>query len=405
MVALLALLVARAASAQAPGDGACVPDETASCAPVAGSGGGAARAPDAPRPDAAAARATLVVFWGIGCPHCEEARPRVAELAAAHPELEVEWVEVRRDAAGRARLLATAERLGVQGPGIPLFVVGQRAIVGYRGASTRAELEAAVEDALAGRAGRADVPRTVELPLFGAVDPSALSLPAFTLLIGLADGINPCAFYVLIVLLGILLHVRSRARIALYGGIFVVMSGLVYFLFMTVWLGLFQLVGVSRYLTLGLGVVLVAMGLVNLKELVWFKKGVSLMVPDKAKPGLFRRMRGIASAASLPAAILGISALAFVVNLVELGCTLGLPAVYTRILSLRHDLSPGGRVGYLVLYNAAYVVPLALIVGIYAATLHRLTLGERAAKILKAVSGTLLLLFGVLFIAAPDLLR
>ena len=92
-------------------------------------------------------------------------------------------------------------------------------------------------------------------------------------------------------------------------------------------------------------------------------------------------------------------------NLVELGCTLGLPADYTRILSLRHDLGAAGRFGYLVLYNAAYVVPLALIVAIYATTLHRLTLSQRGAKILKAVSGVLLLVFGLLFVVAPDTLR
>lgn len=129
------------------------------------------------------------------------------------------------------------------------------------------------------------------------------------------------------------------------------------------------------------------------------------MIPDKAKPGLYRRMRGISRSASLPAAFAGIAVLAFVVNLIELGCTLGLPAIYTRILTLRTDLSTATRYGYLVLYNLAYVVPLALIVVVYAATLHRITLGERGAKVLKGVSGVLLVAFGALFLVAPDVLR
>jgi hypothetical protein len=229
-------------------------------------------------------------------------------------------------------------------------------------------------------------------------------MPAFTLLVGLLDGINPCAMWVLLVLLGLLLHVRQRRRLLLFGGVFVLMSGLVYFLFMTVWVGLFRLVGISRLITIGLGIVVLAMGLINLKELVWFKKGPSLTIPDQAKPGLYRRMRGVANAASLPAALLGITFLAFVVNLIELGCTLGLPAVYTRILTLRADLPPSMHYAYLALYNLAYIVPLALIVTVYVATLHRLTLGERGAKVLKAVSGTLLVVFGVVFIVAPGLL-
>jgi hypothetical protein len=128
---------------------------------------------------------------------------------------------------------------------------------------------------------------------------------------------------VLLVLLSILVLVKSRARLLLFGAMFVVASGVVYFLFMTAWMELFSLAGLSRAITVLLGLVVLAMGLVNLKELLWFKKGVSLMIPDRAKPGLFRRMRAIAHSVSLPAALAGIAALAFLVNLIELGCTLG----------------------------------------------------------------------------------
>jgi hypothetical protein len=124
------------------------------------------------------------------------------------------------------------------------------------------------------------------------------------------------------------------------------------------------------------------------------------MIPEQAKPGLYRRMRGIAKSTSLAAAFAGIAVLALLVNLIELGCTLGLPAIYTRILRLRGDLSAAARYGYLALYNLAYVVPLALIVILYAVTLYRLTLSERGAKVLKAGSGVLLVAFGLLFIAA-----
>jgi hypothetical protein len=144
---------------------------------------------------------------------------------------------------------------------------------------------------------------------------------------------------------------------------------------------------------------------VNLKELLWFKKGPSLMIPDRAKPALFRRMRAIADAAGLSGAIVGIATLAFLVNLVELGCTLGLPAIYTRMLSLRFSSAPFTRFAYLALYNTLYVVPLALVVGIFAVTFRKFALTERSAKALKAISGLALLLFGVLFVVWPGALR
>jgi len=345
----------------------------------------------------------VLFFWGEGCPHCEQAKPFIRSLDQT-PNVEVEQIEVRRNPEGRRRFFTIIERLGVEGAGIPTFVIGDEAIIGFHPGVTEGQIRAALARAR-GEAATTSGPGAVDLPLIGRVDTASLPLPLLTMLIGLVDGINPCAMYVLVVLLGLLLHVRSRRRLILYGATFVVMSGIVYFLFMTAWLNVFLFAGVSRWVTIILGALLVGMGLINIKEVFWFKKGISLMVPDKAKPRLFRRMRGVTSAASLPAAFLGIAVLAFLVNLVELGCTLGLPAIYTRVLSLREELSAAARYGYLALYNVAYVVPLALIVLLFAFTMRRLVMTERRAKILKAVSGSILVVFGLVFIAAPELLQ
>jgi hypothetical protein len=397
----MALLLCLAVAPRALAQGACAPSADGGCA--RGDGGLATTVTPPPeRPATPSPRAVrLVFFWGVGCPHCEEATPAVARLAAGDADVLVERVEVRESEAGRLRFRAETERLGVAPASIPLFVIGDRWVVGFQPATTEARLRAMLREA---RGGSGEPP-WVDLPMLGRVDPRAASLPWFTLVVGLIDGLNPCAFYVLVALLGVLLHVRSRARVALFGATFVLMSGLVYFLFMAAWLHAFALIGAARAITRALGAALVAMGLVNLKELVWFKRGVSLMIPEKAKPGLLRRMRVIAQAASLPAAVAGIAALAFVVNLVELGCTLGLPAMYTRALAQRTGLSAAGRYAYLALYNVAYVIPLGVIVAAYAITLQRLALTEARAKALKAVSGVMLVAFGLVFLLAPQWLQ
>lgn len=364
-----------------------------------------------PAPSDAGARAKsavfeLVFFWGVGCPHCEEAKPFVDALERERPDLRVVRVESRKDAEGRRRFVDTMNGLGASAVGVPTFVVGERYVTGFVKGESEAPIRALVETRLReleGRPNEAGGDGLVRLPLLGEVDPKSVSLPWLTLVVGLADGVNPCAMWVLVVLLGILMHVRETKRMLLYAGTFVVMSGLVYFVFMVAWSTLFELLGFSRVATTVLGVGLLGMGLVNLKDVVWFKKGVSLVIPESQKPGLFRRMRAIAGSSSTPAAIAGIVALAFVVNLVELGCTLGLPAVYTRILSLR-GLSRGVRYGYIALYNLAYVVPLVVVVLGFVALRKRVTMTEKAARVLKGVSGTLLVVFGALFLVAPELL-
>ena len=75
------------------------------------------------------------------------------------------------------------------------------------------------------------------------------------------------------------------------------------------------------------------------------------------------------------------------------------------MLSLREGTGPAARAGWLALYNLAYVVPLAIIVAVAVASMRKLTLGERASRLLKAISGALLVAFGLVFLLRPDLLR
>lgn len=391
--ALLSPTAAHAAEdAAAP---ACGPDASAEPCPPVSAAPGSAPPAAAPSPTTPA----LTVYWGVGCPRCEEALPYLDALARAHPSLVVARYEVRQDAAGRARFRAEVERLGIAPPGIPLFVAGDRWVLGFARGRSEAEVEALALGALT--ADGEPAAAVVDLPLLGPREARRIPLAALTAMVGLLDGLNPCAMWVLVVLLGLLANVRSRRRALAFGGAFVLVSGVVYFAFMTAWSGLFAALGGSRRVTVVLGVALVAMGLVNVKELFLFRRGPTLTIPDRAKPALYRRMRRIAGATRLPAALLGVLALALLANLVELGCTVGLPALYTRVLSLRPELAPWQRLGWIAAYNAFYVIPLAAIVAAWAAFAPRARLGERAARALKAVSGILLVAFGVALLAAP----
>ena len=345
---------------------------------------------------------SLTFYWGIGCPHCEAAKPFLEALERERPELVITRVEVRRDAAGRQRFVAEVGRLRIAAPGIPLFVAGDAYVLGFTEGSSEQAVRGLV-GASTGAAARRDA-EVVQLPWVGRVEPRRVPLGAFTAAVGLLDGLNPCAMWVLVVMLGVLSNVRSRARLLGFGATFVVISGLMYFAFMTAWSGVFVAIGGSRRVTSILGVALLVMGLVNAKEVVAFRRGVSLTIPEKAKPALYRRMRGVVHATSLPAALLGVTLLALLANLVELGCTIGLPAMYTRVLSLRAELEPWQRVAWIGAYNVFYVVPLAAIVLLWVVAAPRARLGDRGARWLKGLSGVLLIAAGIVLLVAPELL-
>jgi hypothetical protein len=198
--------------------------------------------------------------------------------------------------------------------------------------------------------------------------------------------------------------VQSRKKLFLVGGTFVFFSGFIYFIFMAAWLNIFLLTGKIAAVTMAAGTIALFIALINIKDFFYFRKGVSLVIPEKAKPGLFARMRKLLKTASLPSVILGTLVLAAAANMYELFCTAGFPMVYTRLLTL-HNLTKVHYYLYLVLYNVIYVIPLALVVLFFAVTLGAKKLTERQGQVLKLVSGMMMLCLGAVLLAKPELLN
>jgi hypothetical protein len=369
---------------------------------------GAAQAPDSTGPPV-----DLLVFVGEGCPHCERALVWLADLRGRRPELLIDVRDVVRDPEAMAALRRLATERGLVAVSVPTFVVrDDQVLVGFTSAESTGEL---IEVFLADGPPSADEDRrgtapateissldspTVELPLIGAVALDEVGLPVFTIALGLLDGFNPCAMWVLLFLLSMLVGVGSRARMAMIGGVFVLVSGLVYYAFMAAWLSAFLFLGMSRWIQITLGGVALALGGLNVKDFLWMGRGPSLGIPEAVKPTLYARVRRVVTAEKLGAALGTATVLALLVNVVELLCTAGLPALYTRILTLR-ELPPLQYHGYLLLYDLFYMLDDALMLGIAVVTLSHHRLQRREARWLKLLSGAVMLGLGVVLLVQP----
>jgi hypothetical protein len=207
--------------------------------------------------------------------------------------------------------------------------------------------------------------------------------------------------WVLLFLLSLLVNLRNRLKMALIAGTFVAVSGLVYFVFMAAWLNMFLLIGLSRPIQIGFGVIALLVGVVNVKDFFALRHGISLSIPESAKPGLYARIRRILQADNLAAALAGIVILAGLVNLIELLCTAGFPALYTQILTL-HQMPAWEYYSYLGLYNLAYIFDDSLMVTIAVVTLSRRKLQERAGRWLKLASGLVMVGLSAVLLLQPE---
>jgi len=353
----------------------------------------------APGPGASAAAATpvvLQVFVRDGCPHCADAKRFLDRLSRARPGLQIDYRAVDRDPAAAAELSTLSRARGIWPPGVPTFVVRGQVLTGFDDENGAGHALVQLLDT-----GTVLPAQEVDSAFFGTLSASRLGLPLFTLALGLLDGFNPCAMWVLLFLLSLLVRLRDRRRLALIAGTFVFVSGAVYYAFMAAWLNVFLAVGLSETVRLLLAGVALLIGAVNVKDFAAWGHGPSLSIPQRAKPGLYARMRRVMDARALPAALLAVGALAVVVNFVELLCTAGLPAIYTAVLA-QQSLGPAAHYAYLGLYIVGYIADDTLMVGLAVYALGSGKLSERAGRWLKLVSGLAMLALGAVLLLRPQ---
>lgn len=360
-------------------------------------------------------RVVVYYFYSDTCPHCIEAKPFVASLdELGWIELHAHEVTKNRDNALLYRGVAAAA--GEQARSVPAFIFCGSMHTGFeRPETTGTVLLARMEHCranpelvLGAQSPGAPEPGKVmgvEVPVLGLINPSDWGLPILTVIIAGLDAFNPCAFFVLLFLLSLMVHARSRARMMLVGGTFVLISGIIYFVFMAAWLNVFLLIGELRLVTLIAGLVAVTLAAINIKDYFWFDSGgPSLSIPESKKPGMYQRMRNLVAAKSIHAMLAGTAVLAVAVNSYELLCTAGLPMVYTRILTLR-EADTFVYYMYLVLYNIIYVIPLLIIVLLFVMKFGSRKLGEREGRLLKLMSGMMMLGLGGVMLLAPTALN
>jgi glutaredoxin len=374
--------------------------------------------------DTAQQLADIEVFVREGCPHCEKAKAFLTALALERPDLRINLRDVSQDAGALQRLREISKAHGINRLSVPAFYLNGHIILGYSDeaktgdhilqelaqrrpqsqVSSSASESCLADESLVCEAGgpvKVIEPEVFEITFLGRkMSLDQAGLPLFTLAMGLLDGFNPCSMWVLILMLSLLAPMQNRLRMFAVAGVFVAVEGMAYLIFMAAWLNLFLLIGLSRASEISIAGIAIIAGLINLKDFLAYGRGITLSIPGTAKPGIYAGIRRILQADNLWGALIGAATLAILVQIVEFLCTSGFPALYTRILTLR-QLSGLSYYGYLLLYNAAYMLDdvIVLSIGIY--TLSQRRLQEREGRWLKLVSGAVMTGLGLYLLFAP----
>jgi glutaredoxin/cytochrome c biogenesis protein CcdA len=385
------------------------------------------RAQEAAAPgDVASLPVDVYLFHGEGCPHCASAQAFLEEMTTTHPTLRVHEYEVWYDDDNRELLSTLADAYGRTVQGVPVIFLGDEMWTGF-GASVERDLRVRVAQyertpapdpmariglatpaAPGGDAGSSSAlpppDRSLTLPLVGTLDLAHMSLVMSTALIGLVDGVNPCSLWVLALLLGVVLGSGSRRRVLAVGGTFLLLAAAVYAAFIAGMFEILAYLSLLGWIRAGVAILALAIAAVNLKDYVAFGRGVSLTIGEGQKPGIYRGIRAVVKArGSWATTLFATGTLALGVTLVELPCTIGLPVVWSALVA-DADVGRGVFGGLLGLYMLLYLVDELAIFGVAVVTMRAARVGERGGRVLKLLSGAVMLALAVAMLAFPEAL-
>lgn len=326
----------------------------------------------------------IYLFYGQGCPHCSivEEYFETQDLYAKYP-IEKKEIYSNRDNAILFSTLLTNLGVPENKRGVPLVIIGDKVMVGDRPIIDSFIIEADIF--LLADTKQQDEPKQE--------DPVVLDL-TLTAVIGAAivDAINPCAFAVLIILMSTIL-VAGNGKKALMSGLAFASS--IFISYFLMGLGLYkalELGGLTVVFFKIVGWMAIVLGLLNLKDWLWYGKGVLMEVPMSWRP----KLKKLLSSVTNPVGAFGIG---FIISLFLLPCTSG---PYIVILGmLANAVSQTKAIIYLVIYNLIFVLPMVLIsIAVYKGfdPVKAEEIRQKRLKTLHLIAGVIMLIMGVVII-------
>lgn len=366
---------------------------------------------------------TVYLFHSSTCPHCRQAMTYLTEYEKEHDDVSLVTYELS-DKQNNAILTKVQEVLG-RSNYVPYIVIGAEHHVGFSQA-TSLEIENIIDayrnnkdqyiDVVKGvmdgsitkenfkrEENRVEIDETKELPILGKINPKNVSLPLVAMIIGLVDGFNPCAMWILIFLITMLLNMKDKKRMWILGISFLMASAAVYLFFMVAWLNIMVSFSKVTLIQKLIGIFALIFAGYNISNYLKERKRERgcLVVNNRKRRKIIEQIQRFTSEKSFIIALSGIILLAISVNLVELACSAGLPVLFTQILAI-NNLSTFQSSIYLLIYIFFFMLDDLIVFSAAMITLKVTGFTTKYAKYSHLIGGIIMALIGILLLFKPE---
>ena len=364
----------------------------------------------------------LYLFYGNGCPHCAALEEFLNDYLEDKDNISLYKYEVWYNEDNANKYAEVHEILNDNSSGIPYLVIGDTSVTGFDEEITPTRIRntinyyantkykdkvgiylGLVEDTNEEIENEKYKDENVKVPI---INKSAKEVPILlsAILIGFVDGINPCAMWILIFLISMLLGMSNKRRKWALGITFLLSSAIVYFLFLISWLNLAVFLNKLEYIRIGISLIAVIFGAYSVIKFLGSLQNNDdgcEVVDSKNRKRIIKSIKKIVKEKSFPLALLGIMLLAVGVNIIELLCSLGLPVMFSEILAI-NEVSSSAKIIYSLIYVLFFLIDDIIVFVIAMKTLEIKVVSNKLGKYSHLIGGIIMIIIGLLMILKPE---
>ena len=369
----------------------------------------------------------LYLFYSKTCSHCEAEMELLDEIQKDYDNLKIYKYEISKEE-NSLLLSKVSEMFNTNVTGVPFTIIGEKTFFGYSEENSKKKFIGTIEyysshgytdkvgEYLGNELPTYDINNndmtvdeyikdygeyTFDIPIIGEVSTKNMALPIIAIVMGFIDGINPCAMWVLLFLISMLIGMHDRKKMWILGSAFLLTSAFIYFLIMLAWLNIAVVVTKITLIRLVIAIIALIGGFYNLYSLFKTKEDGCNVTTKKDRQKILERIKKFTSEKSLILSVIGVIALAISVNLIELACSAGLPVMFTQILAI-NNLTNVQYISYIILYIIFFLIDDFIIFIIAVTSMTVSGMSVKYGKISKLIGAILLILIGILLIFKPE---
>ena len=343
-------------------------------------------------------KVNIYLFYSKICPHCQKEEKYFETLKEKYQDkINIYTYEVTENKTNNEIMKSLKKELKENSQGVPFTIIGSKTFLGYD-ESLNERIENTIESYLD---ENTKTDNTYTIPILGKIEAKNASIILIAIILGFIDGFNPCAMWILLLLINMCISIKDKKKMLIVCITFIITSGIIYFLSM-LGIGFILDLTTISYIRNIIAILAIILGIYNLYTYLKTRKQTGCHVVKKEKrKTIITKINNILNNKNTLLMFGGTIILATSVSLVEMACSLGFPTIFLELLSI-NNIHSFLKVTYLLIYILFYLIDDIVVLFLSIKAFETKGISTKYNKYVHLIGGLIMILMGVLLIFKPE---